>query len=59
MALDQNLFTLNLTPLAEDKNVIDLIDPSGISHYRKQRIPGPSYKVEVYGVSDTMPVVSG
>ena len=49
--LDQNLFTLHLTPHAEDPNVIDLIDPSGTVHYRKQRVLGLSYKAEVYGVS--------
>lgn len=48
--LDQNLFTLHVTPHADDSNVTDLIDPSGTIHYRKQRVPGPSYKSEVYGM---------
>ena len=48
--LDQNLFTLHLTPHPEDANVTDLIDPSGTIHYRKQRVPGLSYKTEVYGM---------
>lgn len=49
MSLDQNLFTLNLTPHKDYPNVIDLIDPAGIIHYRKQRIAGSEYKIEVYG----------
>ncbi|TCD62376.1 hypothetical protein EIP91_006958 [Steccherinum ochraceum] len=48
MSLDQNLFTLNVTPLAEDPTVVDLIDPNGNAHYRKQRVPGTVYKIEVY-----------
>ncbi|KIK60542.1 hypothetical protein GYMLUDRAFT_43852 [Collybiopsis luxurians FD-317 M1] len=49
MSLDQNLFTLVVTPSTADPNVIDLVDPnSGQIHYRKQRVPGPMYKVEVY-----------
>lgn len=50
MSLDQNLFTLHLTPHKEYPNVIDLVDPSGALHYRKQRIAGSEYKIEVYGV---------
>lgn len=49
MSLDQNLFTLNLTPHKDYPNVIDLIDPAGIIHYRKQRMAGSEYKIEVYG----------
>jgi hypothetical protein len=49
MSLDQNLFTLYVTPDKDDSNVIDLVDSKGIAHYRKQRVPGMSYKVEVYG----------
>lgn len=52
MSLDQNLFTLTVTPHAEDPNVIDLVDPNGIIHYRKQRVPGTSYRTEVYGAPD-------
>lgn len=59
MSLDQNLFTLTLTPLAEDPSVIDLIDPNGIAHYRKQRVPGSSYRAEVYGALDIALTVLG
>ncbi|KAL4250494.1 hypothetical protein ABKN59_006971 [Abortiporus biennis] len=48
MSLDQNLFTLNLVPNKDDPNVLDLVDPSGNSHYKKVRVPGTVYKVEVY-----------
>ncbi|KAJ3827248.1 hypothetical protein F5880DRAFT_1474888 [Lentinula raphanica] len=48
MSLDQNLFTLVLTSNTNDPNVIDLVDPTGRIHYRKQRVPGPIYKVELY-----------
>lgn len=50
MSLDTNLFTLNVTPNQNDRNVTDLVDPSGIIHYRKQRVPGPTYKSELYGM---------
>ncbi|KAJ3572362.1 hypothetical protein NP233_g3130 [Leucocoprinus birnbaumii] len=48
MSLDQNLFTLQFTPHKEYTNVIDLVDPSGVVHYRKQRVASPEYKIEVY-----------
>ncbi|KAJ3493334.1 hypothetical protein NLJ89_g11041 [Agrocybe chaxingu] len=48
MSLDKNLFTLFFTPHKDNQNVIDLVDPSGIIHYRKQRSPGEHYKIEVY-----------
>ncbi|KAG1864885.1 hypothetical protein F4604DRAFT_1014814 [Suillus subluteus] len=50
MSLDQNLFTLHLTPNTSDPSglVTDLTDPSGNVHYRKRRIPGQVYKIEVY-----------
>ncbi|PFH51927.1 hypothetical protein AMATHDRAFT_46710 [Amanita thiersii Skay4041] len=48
MSLDQNLFTLHFTQSKDNPNVVDLVDPSGIVHYRKQRIPGQEYKIEVY-----------
>ncbi|EJD07364.1 uncharacterized protein FOMMEDRAFT_164351 [Fomitiporia mediterranea MF3/22] len=37
MSLDQNLFTLNITPREGDPLVTELIDPSGTAHYRKVR----------------------
>lgn len=50
MSLDQNLFTLLLTPNTSDSSglVTDLTDPSGSVHYRKRRILGQVYKIEVY-----------
>ncbi|OBZ65263.1 hypothetical protein A0H81_14779 [Grifola frondosa] len=55
MSLDQNLFTLNLTPDPDDRNVVDLIDPSGTTHYRKRRVPGSVYRIDVYDpVSDSL-----
>lgn len=51
MSLDQNLFTLIVTPNKDDPNVVDLVDPSGIAHYRKQRTDSSAgYKAEVYGM---------
>lgn len=49
MSLDKNLFTLLFTPHKDNQHVIDLVDPSGTLYYRKQRVPGPEYKIEVYG----------
>jgi hypothetical protein len=51
MSLDKNLFTLVITPDANDPAVVDLVDPSGVVHYSKRRVPGPVYKAEVYGES--------
>ncbi|CAK5281428.1 unnamed protein product [Mycena citricolor] len=50
MSLDQNLFTLIVTPSAENPHVVDLIDPQGRTHYRKQRVASvaPVYKIEIY-----------
>jgi hypothetical protein len=49
MSLDQNLFTLIVTPSKDDPNVVDLVDPEGRIHYRKQRLPGVTYTAQVYG----------
>ncbi|KAF8992577.1 hypothetical protein BDZ89DRAFT_1086162 [Hymenopellis radicata] len=44
-----NLFTLIVTPSKDDPNVIDLVDPNGVVHYRKQRITvAPLYTIEIY-----------
>ena len=51
MSLDQNLFTLNVTPHPQDPSVLDLVDPAGNAHYRKQRVAGTVYKMNVYGAS--------
>ncbi|PPQ90776.1 hypothetical protein CVT25_010165 [Psilocybe cyanescens] len=48
MSLDKNLFTLNFTQHKDNPTVIDLVDPTGIIHYRKQRVSSPEYKIEVY-----------
>ena len=49
MSLDQSLFTLRVIPNTEDPNILDLVDPSGVVHYRKQRLPGSLYEIHVYG----------
>jgi hypothetical protein len=48
MSLDKNLFTLHVTPNKDNPDVVDLVDPKGVAHYRKQRVPGMSYKMDVY-----------
>ncbi|KAI0039054.1 hypothetical protein FA95DRAFT_1567372 [Auriscalpium vulgare] len=48
MSLDQNLFTLNVTPNEKDPAIIDLIDPQGTIHYSKQKEPGSVYKINVF-----------
>ncbi|KAF7298153.1 hypothetical protein HMN09_01036900 [Mycena chlorophos] len=48
MSLDNNLFTLLVTPSSQNPLIVDLNDPSGTPHYRKQRVPGPVYKMELY-----------
>ena len=50
MSLDQNLFTLHFTPSKEDPHVLNLTDPLGTIHYRRIRIPGQTYKFELYGM---------
>ncbi|KAI0628208.1 hypothetical protein C8Q77DRAFT_1068400 [Trametes polyzona] len=47
MSLDQNLFTLNVTARPDDRNTIDLIDPNGVVHYTKRRVPGTEYTIEM------------
>lgn len=51
MSLDKNLFTLQFTPSPNDPNVIDLVDPSGVVHYRKHRVQGAAYEINVYGMT--------
>ncbi|CDO68167.1 hypothetical protein BN946_scf184938.g19 [Trametes cinnabarina] len=48
MSLDQNLFTLNVSPRADDPNVLDLSDPNGVVHYSKRRLPNNEYNIEVF-----------
>ncbi|KAH9855279.1 hypothetical protein C2E23DRAFT_952026, partial [Lenzites betulinus] len=47
MSLDQNLFTLNVTARADDSNILDLTDPSGVVHYTRRRVPSTEYTIEV------------
>ena len=58
MSLDKNLFTLLFTPLENNPNVVDLTDPTGKVHYRKQRTPGDGsgndYRIEVYGEQQSL-----
>lgn len=49
MSLDANLFTLNFAQSKDDPNITDLVDPSDNPHYRKERIPGTEYRINVYG----------
>ena len=49
MSLDQNLFTLLFAPSKDDPNVTDLVDPSENPHYRKERVIGETYRINVYG----------
>lgn len=49
MSLDKNLFTLNFTANAADPDVVDLVDPVGTVHYRKRRVLGDTYTIEVSG----------
>ncbi|KAI0657913.1 hypothetical protein C8Q70DRAFT_918525 [Cubamyces menziesii] len=47
MSLDQNLFTLNVASRSDDPNVLDLVDPNGVVHYTKRRLPGTTYTIEL------------
>lgn len=49
MSLDKNLFTLQFTSSPDKPNVIDLVDPSGVVHYRKNRVQGATYEINVQG----------
>ncbi|KAI0085851.1 hypothetical protein BDY19DRAFT_964703 [Irpex rosettiformis] len=48
MSLDANLFTLNFVQNKDEPSIIDLVDPSDNPHYRKQRLQGTEYKINVY-----------
>ncbi|KAJ3964430.1 hypothetical protein EV361DRAFT_812149 [Lentinula raphanica] len=48
MSLDQNLFTLQVTPSQTDSTIVDLADPAGNMFYRKQRLSGAVYATRVY-----------
>ena len=49
MSLDANLFTLNIVESTEGPNLLDLVDPSGNIHYRKERVLGTEYRINLYG----------
>lgn len=46
-----SFFTLNIVPNDQNPLVVDLLDPQGVLHYRKQKEPGTVYTVNVYGAS--------
>jgi hypothetical protein len=45
--LDQNLFTLHLTPSTSSPYVLDLTTPSGTVHYSRHRISGATYSIQL------------
>ena len=47
--MSYDLFSLTFVPRQEDRTIIDLVDPKGLSHYTKRRIQTSEYKIEVYG----------
>ena len=51
MALDKNLFTLNLEPSKTEPSALDLVDPLGTVHYRKRLVPNEAgtYLVSLSG----------
>ncbi|KAH8986878.1 hypothetical protein EDB92DRAFT_1948914 [Lactarius akahatsu] len=48
MSLDRNLFTLNIVPNERDPAVQDLVLPSGVVHYFKEREAGTSYRINLF-----------
>lgn len=50
MSLDKNLFTLNVRPIPGTQ-VVELVDPDGTIHYRKERVDGSGglYQFNVFG----------
>ena len=54
MSLDQNLFTLNFAPSKDDPSVTELVDPAERPHYRKQRVQGSVYRIDVFGEQRAM-----
>ena len=51
MSLDQNLFTLNIQQREGSPHIIELVDPAGTVHYRKERTQNASglYEFNVFG----------
>jgi hypothetical protein len=54
MALDKNLFTLNLEPSKIEPSALDLVDPAGTVHYRKRWVPNEAgtYLFSLIGTQD-------
>lgn len=50
MSLDRNLFTLSIVPNGRDPTIQDLVNPSGVVHYSKERESGTSYRINLFGV---------
>ncbi|TBU30078.1 hypothetical protein BD309DRAFT_990453 [Dichomitus squalens] len=46
--MSYDLFSLNFVPRQEDRTIIDLVDPKGLSYYTKRRVLTTEYKIEVY-----------
>lgn len=55
MSLDQNLFTLNVLP--KRANEFELVEPSGTVHYRKERVPGTVYTINLFGMYFTASIL--
>jgi hypothetical protein len=49
MSLDRNLFTLNIVQNERDPAMQDLVIPSGVVHYSKEREAGTSYRINLFG----------
>lgn len=49
--MSYDLFSLTFVPRQEDHNIIDLVNPKGVSYYTKRRVPTSEYRIEVYGAS--------
>jgi len=49
MSLDRNLFTLNIVPNKSNHAVQDLVLPSGVVHYHREKEEGQSYRINLFG----------
>lgn len=48
MSLDRNLFTLSIAPNKRDPAIQDLVLPSGVVHYSKEREAGTLYRINIF-----------
>ena len=55
MSLDRNLFTLTVVPNESNPAVQDLVHPSGMVHYQKEREGGQSYRINLFGAPRNSP----